>query len=73
MTTKDDARREMEGMLGHPEYYALQEEESKHPTSEATHKYWVYIHKFGWHMAPSWREALDKLKKEIQEKKEETA
>ena len=64
--TKDDARQEIMGMLGHPEYYALHEEESKFPGLEPTYEYKVYVHECGWHTGSSWRDAMDKLRDNVQ-------
>ena len=68
MTTKDDARQELEVILGHPEYYALHEEESKFPDSEPTYDYKVYVHEYGWHSGLSWGEAMEKLRDKIDAK-----
>ena len=65
--TKDDARQEIMGMLGHPEYFAKHQEESKFPDSDPTYEFMVYIHEYGWHKGSSWSEAMDKLRAKVKE------
>ena len=71
MTTKDDARQELIGILGYPEYCSLHEEETQHINHEPTYDYKVYVHEYGWHTGTSWGEAMDKLRAKVKENEEE--